>query len=176
MAGPEPLFGTSHFRVLIGRGEIGFSEVSRLTSETDAPDVVVLRRALTQATELYEWRRRVAGGEDDRRDVTIEMLDAAGGAVVNSWRLVGARPHRWSGPSFDAGGEDDRRDVTIEMLDAAGGAVVNSWRLVGARPHRWSGPSFDAGGVAVAMEELELTYDDLVWLAAPDTIPTKERR
>jgi len=134
MAGPEPLLGTSHFRVLIGRDEIGVSEVSRLTSETDAPDVVVLRRALTQATELYEWRRRVAGGEDDRRDVTIEMLDAAGGAVVNSWRLLGARPHRWSGPSFDA------------------------------------------GGVAVAMEELELTYDDLVWLAAPDTIPKKERR
>jgi phage tail-like protein len=134
MAGPEPLFGTSHFRVLIGRGEIGFSDVSRLSSETDAPDVVVLRRALTQATELYEWRRRVAGGEDDRRDVTIEMLDAAGGAVVNSWRLVGARPQRWSGPSFDA------------------------------------------SGVAVAIEELELTYDDLVWLAAPDTIPKKERR
>jgi phage tail-like protein len=134
MACPEPLFGTSHFRVHIGRGEIGFSEVSRLTSETDVPDVVVLRRALTQATELYEWRQRVAGGKDDRRDVTIEMLDAAGGAVVNSWRLVGARPNRWSGPSFDA------------------------------------------GGAAVAMEELELTYDDLVWLAAPDTIPTKERR
>jgi phage tail-like protein len=134
MAGPEPLFGTSHFRVLIGRGEIGFSDVSRLSSETGAPDVVVLRRALTQATELYEWRRRVAGGEDDRRDVTIEMLDAAGGAVVNSWRLVGARPQRWSGPSFDA------------------------------------------SGVAVAIEELELTYDDLVWLAAPDTIPKKERR
>jgi phage tail-like protein len=134
MAGPEPLFGTSHFRVLIGRGEIGFSDVSRLSSETGAPDVVVLRRALTQSTELYEWRRRVAGGEDDRRDVTIEMLDAAGGAVVNSWRLVGARPQRWSGPSFDA------------------------------------------SGVAVASEELELTYDDLVWLAAPDTIPKKERR
>jgi phage tail-like protein len=134
MAGPEPLFGTSHFRVLIGRGEIGFSDVSRLSSETGAPDVVVLRRALTQSTELYEWRRRVAGGEDDRRDVTIEMLDAAGGAVVNSWRLVGARPQRWSGPSFDA------------------------------------------SGVAVAIEELELTYDDLVWLAAPDTIPKKERR
>jgi phage tail-like protein len=134
MAGPEPLFGTSHFRVLIGRGEIGFSDVSRLSSETGAPDVVVLRRALTQSTELYEWRRRVAGGEDDRRDVTIEMLDAAGGAVVDSWRLVGARPQRWSGPSFDA------------------------------------------SGVAVAIEELELTYDDLVWLAAPDTIPKKERR
>jgi phage tail-like protein len=134
MPAPEPLFGTSHFRVLIGRGEIGFSEVSRLSSETDAPDVVVLRRALTQATELYEWRRRVAGGEDDTRDVTIEMLDAAAGAVVNSWRLVGARPLRWSGPSFDA--------------------------RVGA----------------VAMEELELTYDDLVWLAAPDPISKKERR
>jgi phage tail-like protein len=135
MSASEPLlFGTSHFRVLIAREELGFSDVSRLTSETGAADVVVLRRALTQSTELYEWRRRVAGGEDDRRDVTIEMLDGAGGAVVNSWRLVGARPQRWSGPSFDA------------------------------------------SGVAVAMEELELAYDDLVWLAAPGTTPKKERR
>lgn len=133
-ASEPPLFGTCHFRVLIAREELGFSGVSRLSSEAGAPDVVVLRRALTRSTELYEWRRRVAGGEDDRRDVTIEMLDRAGGAVVNSWRLVGARPQRWSGPSFDA------------------------------------------SGGAVAMEELELAYDDLVWLAAPDTNPKKERR
>jgi phage tail-like protein len=135
MAAPEPtLFGTSHFRVLIGRRELGFSEVSRLSSEADTAEVVVLRRALTQSTELYEWRRRVADGGDDRREVTIQLLDAADGSVVNSWRLEGA------------------------------------W------PRRWSGPSFDAGGNAVAMEELELAYDDLVWLAAPDTTPTKERR
>lgn len=129
---PSPLFGTRHFRVLIGRRELGFSEVSRLTSEDDVPDTIVLRRALTRSTELYDWRRKVADGKDDRRSVTIHLLDTAGGEIVSSWRLDGARPRRWSGPSFNASATD------------------------------------------VAMEELELEYDGLVWLS-PET-PRKERR
>jgi phage tail-like protein len=101
----EGLLGTSNFRVLIGDRELGFSTVSRLTSGTldeqqFAP--VVLRRALSRSTELYEWRRAVAAGKDDRRDVTIQQLDRPGGEVVNVWRLVRAWPVRWSGPVFDA--------------------------------------------------------------------------
>ena len=124
---PPQLFGVSHFRVLVGRRELGFAEVSRLSSATDEErghwhETVVLRRALTQSTELYDWRRRIVAGRKDRRAVTIQQLESAGGAVVNAWRLEGA------------------------------------W------PCRWSGPSFDAAATAVAMEELELAYDDLVWL------------
>ncbi len=108
----EPLLGTSHFRVLIGRRELGFCQVSRFTSETDlavpseqrrhAYETVVLRRALTGSTELYDWRRRIVDGTDDRRVVTIHQLDGPGGRIVNSWRLVRAWPCRWSGPAFDA--------------------------------------------------------------------------
>ena len=108
----EHLLGTSHFRVLIGRRELGFSEVTRLTSETDltvppkqrrhAYETVVLRRALTRSTELYDWRRRIVDGTDDRRVVTIHQLDGPGGRIVNSWRLVRAWPCRWSGPPFNA--------------------------------------------------------------------------
>jgi phage tail-like protein len=141
------LLGTSHFRVLIGRRELGFAEVSRLSSETDVtlpPEershrfaTVVLRRALSDSTELFDWRRRIVGGKDDRRRVTIQQLDAAGGAVVNAWRLERAWPCRWSGPDFDAVGTD------------------------------------------VAIEELELAYDDLVWLSPadePPPEPTRSRR
>ena len=139
-----PLLGTGHFRVLIGRREFGFSEVGRLSSETDSTlppnershrfETVVLRRALTRSTELYDWRRKVVSGKDDRRPVTIHQLDAAGGATVNSWRLEGAWPCRWSGPSFNAAGNE------------------------------------------VAIEELELAYGDLVWLAVPDTPPSNKSR
>jgi hypothetical protein len=141
---PPPFYGTSHFRVLIGRRELGFSEVGPLSSETDLslpPEerahgfaTVVLRRALTGSPELYQWRRRIAGGRNDRRQVTIHQLDGPGGRIVNSWRLEGA------------------------------------W------PCRWSGPSFDATGTAVAIEELELAYDDLVWLAEPKRPPRKPSR
>jgi tail tube protein gp19 len=108
----QPLLGTSHFRVLIGKVELGFCEVGPLTSETDLTvpleerhhrfETVVLRRALTSSTELYDWRRRIVDGADDKRVVTIQQLEDSAGRVVNSWRLVGAWPCRWSGPAFNA--------------------------------------------------------------------------
>jgi T4-like virus tail tube protein gp19 len=129
---PEPLLRISCFQVLIGDKELGFAEVGRLTSETDLgapPDrpvhrlaTVVLRRAIGTATELYDWRRLIVAGKDDRRDVTIRQLSAPGGKIVNSWKLMRAWPCRWSGPGFDAMSNE------------------------------------------IAYEELELSFDDLVWL------------
>ena len=140
--GEPPLLGTSHFRVLIGRREVGFCDVSRITSATDvalppeerAPsfETVVLRRSLTQSTELYDWRRNIVAGKRDRRVVTIQQLDSAGGEIVNAWRLEGAWPCRWSGPAFDAAAND------------------------------------------VALEELELCFDDVVWLEEAE--PSKPSR
>jgi T4-like virus tail tube protein gp19 len=133
---PEALLRVNCFEVLIGDRNVGFAHVGRLTSETDPaalPDrpihrfaTIVLRRAVTTSTELYEWRRLIISGKDDRRDVTIHQLSAPGGKVVNSWRLMRAWPCRWSGPSFDAMRND------------------------------------------VACEELELAFDDLIWLT-PDS-------
>ena len=130
---PKALLRVNCFEVLIGEREIGFAEVGSLRSETvpsGLPDqkpvhrfaTVVLRRALTTSTELYDWRRHIVSGRDDRRDVTIRLLAAPGGTIVNAWRLVRAWPCRWSGPAFDAMKND------------------------------------------VACEELELTFEDLVWL------------
>ena len=129
----EPLLRINSFEVLIGDRSVGFAEVSRLTSETDparAPErpsnrfaTIVLKRALSTSTELYDWRRVIVSGKDDRRDVTIHQLATPGGKVVNSWRLLGAWPCRWSGPAFDAMKSD------------------------------------------VACEELELMFDDLIWLS-----------
>src|ERR1700716_3641981 len=108
----EPLLRVSSFQILIGDRELGFSHVGPLTSETDPeappdrpPDhfqTVVFRRALSTSTELYDWRRHIIDGKDDRRDVTIRQLSTPGGTPVNSWRLVRAWPRRWTGPTFEA--------------------------------------------------------------------------
>ena len=128
----EPLLRTSYFQVLIDDRELGFAEITPLTSRTEVDaaegarhgfDTVILRRAVTRSTELYEWRRRIAEGADDRRTVRIEQLEAPGGPVANSWTLVDA------------------------------------W------PCRWSGPAFDAQSSAIAVEELELRFENLVWHA-----------
>jgi phage tail-like protein len=127
----DPLLRVDNFQVLIGDREIGFSEVTPMTSVTDLESPghqvhrlppVVLRRALGTSTELFDWRQAIVSGKDDRRDVTVRQLSTSGGTVVNAWRLVGAWPSRWSGPAFDA---------------------------------------IRAG---IAHEEIELIYDDLVWL------------
>ena len=126
----EQLLRTNSFRVLIDEKELGFATISRLSSSDPQDErerrhryeTVVLRRALTRARDLYEWRRQVLDGKDDRRTVTIEQLEAPGARTANAWRLVGARPVRWSGPEFDA----------IESR--------------------------------IAYEEVELEFDDLVWL------------
>ena len=104
----EPLLRINSFEVLIGERKLGFAEISRLSSEDDPalpaqarPPVrppVVLRRALTTSSELYDWRRAIVAGIDDRRDVTIRQLAEPGGKVVNAWQLLQAWPIRWSGP------------------------------------------------------------------------------
>jgi phage tail-like protein len=130
---PPALLRVNCFEVLIGDRNVGFARVGRLTSETELaalPDrpihrfaTIILSRAVTSSTELYDWRRLIISGKDDRRDVTIRQLSAPGGTVVNSWRLMRAWPCRWSGPTFDA--------------------MMND----------------------VACEELELAFDDLIWLS-----------
>ena len=137
----EPLLGTRDFRVVIGRHEVAVAQVTRLSSEThvEEPDrrhafaTVVLRRALSRSTDFYDWRRAVADGRDDRRDVSLELLDGPGGRPVSTWRLVGAWPVRWSGPALDALASE------------------------------------------VACEELELAFDDLVWLPAEPQPPPRRR-
>ena len=76
----------------------------------------------TGSTELYDWRRQIIAGKEDRRDVTIQQLEGPDGRVTNSWRLTAAWPCRWSGPAFNA---------------------------------------LQSG---IAYEELELDFDDLIWL------------
>jgi T4-like virus tail tube protein gp19 len=140
---PEPeaaaLLGTSHFRVLIGREELGFAEVSPLSSEVDPESGeqfahVVLRRALSRDTTLFDWRRAIVEGKNDRRTVTIHQLELAGGRIANSWRLVRAWPYRWSGPALNA---------------------------------------LESG---VAFEEVELAYDDLVWVRRRPPRPSRRPR
>ncbi len=55
-------------------------------------------------------------------------------------------------------------DVRVELTDGSRAEVVAHWILRGARPSRWTGPALDALGTEVAMEELEVTYQELEWL------------
>ena len=115
---PLPNF---HFLVLVGDLEIGFCEVSGLTSESEVVerregdprevqksigalhyDTLVLRRALTRSKDLYLWRQAIIDGKEDRRPVEILQLPTPRAKPVNRWRFKDCWPCRWSGPEFDS--------------------------------------------------------------------------
>jgi phage tail-like protein len=116
--------------------QAGFSEVSGLNSEitvaeyragNDAvnhvrklPGVfktgdVTLKRGVIGASNLYEWLDAVRAGNlsKAKRDVVIKLLDESRTNPVVSWKLRGAMPMKWTGPTLSAKGGTD---VAIEEL------------------------------------------------------------
>ena len=59
-------------------------------------------------------------------------------------------------------GKKDRRRVEIRQLDDDF-QPVSSWVIEAAWPCRWTGPLFDANATGIAMEEIELAFDRLIW-------------
>lgn len=74
---------------------------------------VTLKRGLIDASDLWQWigevRRR---GSNARRDVTVTLFDEAHEAV-QTWKLRGAVPMKWTGPTLAAKAHGD---VAIEEL------------------------------------------------------------
>lgn len=111
-----------------------FSEVTGLESETDVIEYrvggeastvrklpgltryanLVLRRGVTQNTELSTWRRTIEDGKVDRRDGSIVLLDEDGTEAVR-WNFSRGWISKWSGPTLDAAANE----VAIETIEIA---------------------------------------------------------
>lgn len=133
-----PFFGNFNFLVEIEdlTGDApsvvgGFSQVSGITSESDIVEHrvgssntvfklpgktrfgnIVLRKGCTASGELYQWRRRIEGGEDDRRSGSIVLLDGNLREKAR-WNFYEAWPCRYEAPEFDA----SENAVSIETLE-----------------------------------------------------------
>lgn len=57
-------------------------------------------------------------------------------------------------------GSIERRDITLKLLDSAG-EEQRSWVFLDACPVKWSGPRLTAGAAEVAVEAVELIYNDM---------------
>jgi hypothetical protein len=122
-AGP---YGRMNFCVVIDRAEIGLCHVSALhwidgvNTDPDLRQTVTLRRAVGQDRTLYDWRRILSSGKDNPRQVTVILLAGPGGKPVGIWRLVNARPIRWTGPEFDAMSDGiawEELEIAYERID-----------------------------------------------------------
>jgi len=102
-----PLPKTS-FRVFIGPEEVHVVSVSPLHladkefTDPDLRQTVVLRRAVSNSRTFYDWNFACRAGKNDKRTVTITLLDRPGGKPACIWQLANAEAVRWTGPDLNA--------------------------------------------------------------------------
>jgi phage tail-like protein len=133
-------YGAFNYRVTISPeagNEVlgGFSEVSGLGTEvtyadyrdgTDARNRVrkipltykandiTLKRGLIASLDLWQWTELVRTGDQGARaTVVIELQSEDNQSTVATWRLVNARPSKWTGPTLSAAGGSE---VAMEEL------------------------------------------------------------
>lgn len=84
---------------------------------------IVLKRGITDDTQLYDWHREWITGDPNakRKNGSIVLLDRQGNEKVR-WNFERAWPAKWTGPSLTAEGND----VAIEQLDLAHEGLVRA--------------------------------------------------
>jgi len=133
-------YGAFNFRVTINTqagGEImaGFSDVSGLSTEVTYADYrngndpanrprkvalmykagdVTLKRGLVGSLDLYRWIDEARDGNlAARATVVIELLSEDRSATVMAWKLINARPSKYTAPTLAAKGGTE---VAMEEL------------------------------------------------------------
>jgi phage tail-like protein len=71
-----------------------------------------LSRGVTVSAALYLWRKRVEEGEQDLRNGSIVLLDAAMREKAR-WNFYGAWPCRYKGPALESSGQE----LSVEVLE-----------------------------------------------------------
>lgn len=110
----------------------GFSEVSGLTTETDAIDYrngdediivrklpgmkkitnIVLKRGWTDSKELWQWRKKVIEGQTERQGGAIVLLNESREEALR-WNWREGWPCKWEGPTLNA----KNNETAIETLE-----------------------------------------------------------
>jgi phage tail-like protein len=106
--------------------EAGLNSVVRSIPGPVEYATVTLRYGMTDSTDLVRWLYQVIGGQVDRRNVSLAMLDDPGRTEVRRWDLIDAWPCEWNGAPLDAMGQE----LAIETL----GLAFDRLELFGASP------------------------------------------
>lgn len=129
-------YGAFNFQVDLGSGVAGgFSDVSGLVTEMTVAEYrngnepenhvrkipgvhkvgdVTLKRGLIGSKDLFDWINVTrTDGYKAKRTITITMLDEARNGPVATWRLQGAMPLKYTGPTLAGKGGGD---VAMEEL------------------------------------------------------------
>lgn len=135
--------GTAHFTVEIDGTEVSCARVSGLELASEVEELS--RKKDPKDPERVLWSAPAHPG----RLLLTRALD--GDRTLYEWRRKASS------------GEPATRTVVIRHLDRADGEALHTWKVSSAWPLRWAGPRYDALHGDVALEELELIFDDLIW-------------
>ena len=84
----------------------------KITGSYKVPDVT-LKRGVIGALDIYSWLDDIRNGSQTAlRTVTIQLLSEDRETAAMEWKLTGARPIKYTGPSLNGKGTD----VAIEEL------------------------------------------------------------
>lgn len=73
---------------------------------------ITLNWGITDDSELWEWRKEVADGKVQSKNISIVLMNDAGEEKLR-WNLTNCWPTGWTGPSLNA----STSDVAIEALE-----------------------------------------------------------
>lgn len=74
---------------------------------------VTLKRGVIGTVDLYKWLNEVRSGSHDQlKTVTIQLQNEERSGIAMTWKLMNARPIKYTGPSLSGKGSD----VAIEEL------------------------------------------------------------
>lgn len=93
-------------------GNAPTNEPIKVTGTVKTPDVT-LKRGLIGALDLYGWLNEVRdGSQESMRTVMIRLMSEDRESIAMSWKLINARPMKYTGPSLNGKGTD----LAIEEL------------------------------------------------------------
>jgi phage tail-like protein len=139
MAGRTDPFRDFNFRVEIdGIEQAGFQEVSGLDTTTEPVDY-------REGADPNHVRKLT--GLNKYSPITLKR------GITDSLEL-------WDWRQTVIDGTTERKNGSILLLDEKGEERLR-WNFEQAWPSKWTGPSFNATGNSVAIEELELTHEEV---------------
>lgn len=93
-------------------GNAKVNYVSKIAGIHKAGDVT-LKRGVIGAQNIYDWLQEIRGGKLAKRNIVVKLMSEDRSEVVLSWKLRGAMPIKWTGPTLTAKGGGD---VAMEEL------------------------------------------------------------
>jgi phage tail-like protein len=131
----DPVLGFNFKVEISGVFVAGFSDVSGLQAEIEVqeyreggvneyihkragptryPSNLVLKRGITDNTELWSWYRDVMRGTIKRKPIDVVLMSSSGDEK-RRWKLQNAYPVKWTGPDLKA----TAAEVAVEALELA---------------------------------------------------------